>query len=336
MPKVTSYTRSRIESFYKQGLRPAKIFKELSNEGLKVSFASVTRIIKKIQDTGSTKNLHRSGRPTKLSVEAKSFIEDQMRKNDEATSRQIQKKLAKRGIMVHPSTVRRSRNKQGWTLQRTAYCQLIRDANKAKRLEYALQVMESGDTLHNVIFSDECSVSLEQYRRTCYRKVGEPTKRKPKPKHPLKVHVWAGISRHGATKICIFDGIMDAELYCNILQTTLCPFINETLPDHRFMQDNDPKHTSRRARAFLEESGINWWRTPPESPDLNPIENVWHELKFYLETKVKPQTKQELVAGIKKFWARKVTVDKCTRYIDHVLNKVIPAVVEARGAATQY
>ena len=86
MPKVTSYTRSRIESFYKQGLRPAKIFKELSNEGLKVSFASVTRIKKKIQDTGSTKNLHRSGRPTKLSVEAKSFIEDQMIKNDEATS----------------------------------------------------------------------------------------------------------------------------------------------------------------------------------------------------------------------------------------------------------
>ena len=77
MPKVTSYTRSRIESLYNQGTHPAKIFKELSKEGLKVSFASVTRIIKKIQDTGSTKNLHRSGRPTKLSVDAKSFIEHQ-------------------------------------------------------------------------------------------------------------------------------------------------------------------------------------------------------------------------------------------------------------------
>ena len=176
-------------------------------------------------------------------MEAKSFIEDQMRKNDEATSGQIQKKLAKCGIMVHPSTVRRSRNKQGWTLQRTAYCHLIRDAKKVKRLECALQVMESGDTLHNVIFSDERSVSIEQYRRTCYRNVGEPTKRKPK--HPLKVHVWAGISRHRATKICIFDGNMDDELYCNILQTTLVPFINETLPDHRFMQDNDTNHTSR-------------------------------------------------------------------------------------------
>ena len=127
-----------------------------------------------------------------------------------------------------------------------------------KRLEYAQQIPDSGDTFHNVIFSDECSVSLEQYRRTCYRKVDEPLKRKPNPKHSLEVHVWAGISRKGATKVCIFDDIIDAELYCRILETTLLPFINQTLPDHKFMWDNGPKHTSRRARALFEENDINW------------------------------------------------------------------------------
>ena len=45
------------------------------------------------------------------------------------------------------------------------------------------------------------------------------------------------------------------------------------------MKDNDPKHTSRVAKAFFAENGVNWWRTPPESPDVNPIENLWHELK---------------------------------------------------------
>ena len=137
--------------------------------------------------------------------------------------------------------------------------------------------------------------------------------------------------------MCIFDGIMGAELYCRILDTTLLPFINQTLPDHRFMQDNDPKHTSRRARAFFkEENDINWWRTPPESPELNPIENLSHELKFYLESKVKPQNKQELVDGIKAFCAERVTEEKCDKCIDHVLKKVVPAVVEAKGAATQF
>ena len=65
-----------------------------------------------------------------------------------------------------------------------------------------------------------------------------------RPKHPLKVHVWAGISLCGATGVCIFDGIMDALLYMNILENTLFPFVKDVFPDgHRLMADNDPKHT---------------------------------------------------------------------------------------------
>ena len=327
--RFSLYTRRRILSLHENGFQPLAIFKKLRDEGSLVSYQSVARIVKKIKLTGS-------GRLRKLNASAKAFIEAQMRKNDEATSRQIQKKLFKCGVEVHPSTVRRARKEQGWTLQNTKYCQLIRDVNKTKRLEFAQRVIATEDTLDNVIFSDECSISLQQFRRTCYRKVGEPPKRKPKPKHPLKVHVWAGISRHGATKICVFEGIMEANLYCRILKDTLLPFIREKLPDHRFMQDNDPKHTSKTAKTFFEENGINWWRTPLESPDMNPIEDMWHELKFYLETKVKPQTKQELVDGIKKFWSKKVTVEKCNKYIDHVVFEVIPDVIAEGGAATKH
>ena len=134
MPKNSNYTRTRIELLHKQDLHPAEIFKLLKGEGLLVSFASVTQIIKKLRLTGSVASLPRSGRPTKLSVEANAFIDQQMRSNDEMTSAQIQK-LAKRGVAVSSSTVRRSRKQQGWTLQRTAYCQLIRDTNKVKRLD---------------------------------------------------------------------------------------------------------------------------------------------------------------------------------------------------------
>ena len=67
------------------------------------------------------------------------------------------------------------------------------------------------------------------------------------------------------------------------------------------MADNDPKHTSRYAQQYLEEKRINWWRTPAESPDLNPIENMWHELKEYIRREVKPKTKEELIDGIDAF-----------------------------------
>ena len=95
------------------------------------------------------------------------------------------------------------------------------------------------------------------------------------------MHVWAGIGWHGATEICIFDGIMDAAMYVRILQVALLPTLQcpEYEKGHRFMQDNDPKHTSRVAKAFVAENEVNWWRTPLESPDANPIENLWHELK---------------------------------------------------------
>ena len=100
------------------------------------------------------------------------------------------------------------------------------------------------------------------------------------------------------------------------------------------MQDNDPKHVSLRAREFFENNGINWWCTPPESPDLNPIENVWHELKEYLRSQVKPKNQSELISGIKPFWS---TMDKpkCQKYIGH-LRKIIPRVIELQGDATGY
>ena len=156
-----------------------------------------------------------------------------------------------------------------------------------------------------------------------------------RPKHPVKVHVWAGISKRGRTGICVFDGIMEQFLFCDIIEKTLLPFIQAKFPGtHCFMQDNDPKHTSTYTIDYLSLKNVNWWRTPAESPDLNPIENMWHELKEFNRREAKPKTKEELVAGIIRFWDT-VTVEKCKKYLNH-LKKVIPRVIELNGDATDY
>ena len=49
---------------------------------------------------------------------------------------------------------------------------------------------------------------------------------------------------------------------------------------------------------------------------------------------MKPKRKEELIQGIRQFWST-VTVAKCEKYIGH-LNKVIPAVIEKEGNATDY
>jgi len=74
---------------------------------------------------------------------------------------------------------------------------------------------------------------------------------------------------------------------------------------------------SKLGKAFLANIEISWWKTPPESPDLNPIENLWHKLKEYIRREVKPKTKDELVEGIKEFWSL-VSGEKCQKYIQRL------------------
>jgi len=92
-----------------------------------------------------------------------------------------------------------------------------------------LVTIETNDDFGNVIFTDESSVEIERATTIRFHKQGEMYKPAPKPKHPLKVHVWGGISKHGPTELVIFEGIMDAVLYCQILETSLLPFIRNTL-----------------------------------------------------------------------------------------------------------
>ncbi|VDI22614.1 Hypothetical predicted protein [Mytilus galloprovincialis] len=83
-------------------------------------------------------------------------------------------------------------------------------------------------------------------------------------------------------------------------QQALVPFIQQQYPNgHRVMQDNDPKHVSRSSKAFMQNNGINHWVTPPESPDMNPIENLW---EYHIRRRKKPTNQQELLDGIQEFW----------------------------------
>ena len=85
---------------------------------------------------------------------------------------------------------------------------------------------------------------------------------------------------------------------------------------------------------FVRDNSINYWPTPAESPDMNPIEMLWHELKSFLRRVVKPKNKEELVEGIQQFW-QTVTPEKCQRYIGH-LQKVVPEVIRRQGKASGY
>ena len=319
-----------------EGMRAPTIARVLRAEGVRASRRGILKFLTRYKNTQTIARQPGSGRKTIITEDIQHIVEERMREDDETTAMQLHQLLTSHGYNLSRRTVLRCRTGLGWTFRGSAYCQLIRAANKEKRLQWAERYLsEALDGFSDVIWTDECSIQMESHRRFCCRKRGEPPRNKPRPKHPAKVHVWAGISVRGPTPICIFEGTMDADLYIEILEQSLLPFIRTVYPtSHRFMQDNDPKHTSRKAQAFFLEKRINWWKTPAESPDCNPIENLWHELKEYIRREAKPKTKQELIDGINTFWSS-VDAAKCTRYIRH-LRKVLPKVIELKGEATGY
>jgi len=209
--------------------------------------------------------------------------------------------------------------------------------NQRKRLLWCKEQVKTKEDFQNVVFTDECTVQLEQHSRICFRRRNEKRKLKQRAKHPIKIHIWGGISKRGATKLVMFSGIMNADRLGAIYEAGLLPFIRRNFTEseqHRLYQDNDPKHSSKHIEDFFEEKKVNWWYTPPESPDLNPIELVWGSMKQYLRSQYKPKNLDELKAGIEKFW-HSLTPEVCQKYISH-LRKVIPKVIEVQGAPSGY
>ncbi|VDH89529.1 Hypothetical predicted protein [Mytilus galloprovincialis] len=83
---------------------------------------------------------------------------------------------------------------------------MVRHTNKEKRVAFFKMLVENNDQFNDMNFSDECTVHLHQNTVYIYRRFDQVRPSLPKPKHPLKVHVWAGIRKKGATLILIFDG----------------------------------------------------------------------------------------------------------------------------------
>lgn len=75
---------------------------------------------------------------------------------------------------------------------------------------------------------------------------------------------------------CVFEGIMKKELFVNTLDGTLFSFIENVYPEgHKFMMDNDLKHTSGYAADWMRENGVNWCKIPAKSPDLRTCGASW-------------------------------------------------------------
>ena len=175
----TDYKKQRILFFHSQRLSAYKIVRVLEEEGLRASKTGVLKF--KYAMTGSIGRRPGSGRPTKITPEIRRIVNEQMERDDETTAVQLQSILLSRGNPLSLSTILRSWIDLGWCFRGRAYCQMIREANKTKRLEWARKNLLSAlyDGFEDV-WTDESTVQLENHRRFACRRSGQHVRLKPR------------------------------------------------------------------------------------------------------------------------------------------------------------
>ena len=339
MPKVKLSHSHRLEiaSLYRQNWKISAIVRYLSNQhGIDVNWSTVRNIILKYKSgdlfADPNSDFIKFRKVTDGDI---STVRSALAEKCTMTATDVRRELVSKGSDLSKTTVQRIIHEAGYTASAPRYCQMIREANKVKRLTFCQQLITDNDNFADIIFTDECTVQLHDNKVVIYRLRDQVAQPIPQPKHPFKLHVWGGISRRGTTRLLIFDGILRSDFFVDkILRQTLLPFIQDVYPDkHRFQQDNDPKHRSILSKNFMKSNNINWWECwPSESPDLNPIEMVWNMLKRRLAKK-DLKTKEDLETALEDFWTTDLTVECCNRFIDH-LYKVVPTVMIVQGRAT--
>jgi transposase len=152
---------------------------------------------------------------------------------------------------------------------------------------------------------------------------------------PEKIGFWGCFSAQGVGDSRLYDGTMDSRLLTDTFTRFMKPHALRTWPAEQwfFLQDNAPYHASVDTQSWLHNNGIDCIDFPPYSPDLNPIENLWADLKRRVELRC-PSSITELKEILSEEW--EATDQEYLARLAHSMIDRCQEVVACRGFKTKY
>lgn len=216
----------------------------------------------------------------------------------------------------------------------------ISEENRVKRLNWCNEHLNwTIEQWKQVLWSDESPFLL---RNRSSKRVWRHHNERYSPKciikffkHDIKINVWGCFCATGIGELYRIEGILDQYGYLDILETPMQLSVDLLFNRENFLfqQDNDPKHTANSVKSYLAENDIPVMNWPAQSPDLNPIENLWSILEQKTSHR-KVNTAAELFNCLQDAWKNLPLTDLAA--LVESMPRRCQAVIDANGLHTKY
>ncbi|KAK3537128.1 hypothetical protein QTP70_002141 [Hemibagrus guttatus] len=268
---------------------------------------------------GRPKRRRRGQKPKVTPVLARRIVRE-VKMNPRITTKAILMNLGSAGGNISRQRVQRTLHTAGFHGCRPRRTPLLQIKHTKARLAFAnAHLDKKEDFCSSVLWSDETKIELFGHNDVAFiwHKKGEAFN--PKNTIPTVKHgggnrmFWGCFSASGPGNLITVNGNMKKEQYIKILNNNIRQSAEKLGLAHQwtFQHDNDPKQTAKVVKKWLADKNINVSQWLSQSPDLNPIENLWRELKIRVMAR-RPSNLKELELIAKDEWA-KIPVETCKK-----------------------
>lgn len=282
------------------------------------------------------------GRPRLIDALGERRLASMVESDRTATVAQIAEKVnagSQRKVSEH--TVHRSLLRMGLR-RRQVSASMLADVHRQKRLQWALEHQDwTTEQWKRVAWSRESRFLLHHTDKsvTVRRLPGEMDAPGGNPARGDTVTLWAIFCWDTLGSFVHVEDTLTHTTYLDIVADHVHPFMNTVFLEGsgHFQQDNVPRYTADSVREWFEEhdsefSVLTW---PPNSPDLNPMEQLWNVLdKQVKSTESPPRSLEELRDLLLTCWCQ--IPQETFRGLVESMPLRVRAVLEAQGVPIQY